>query len=93
MNRVSRLSRLIMIVFSVVLVSCTFLFEPFSSKYLPDGRKTLYEQYLSGNAAGADGLQTDGTSAKKMLSIPEIQQTPVSIMIDETAHRTYRLQW
>ena len=64
------------------MVSCLFLFAPFDGVAQPSGRKSLYEQYLSGTASGAEGKQFS-----KMLSIPDIRQTPVSVTVEaETLH-------
>ena len=74
------MSRFLLVLFSVALVSCTFLFAPLGSDPSRSDRN-LYEQYLAGTAAenlNADELPPE----RKMLSVPEISQMPVSETIE-----------
>ena len=57
-NGVSGFSRWLLVIFSVALVSCTFLFSPLGSEQSGSNRN-LYEQYLAGTANGAERLNTD----------------------------------
>ena len=74
------ISRFLLVLFSVALVSCTFLFAPVGNTPSRSDRN-LYEQYLAGTAAdhlNADELPPD----RKMLSVPEINQMPVSETVE-----------
>ena len=81
-RRTGVLSRFLITLLSVVMISGIFLFTPFDRAIQPTGEKSLYEQYLSGTASGADREPLN-----KEISIPDIRQTPVSVMIEaETLH-------
>ena len=82
-NSVSGFSRWLLVIFSVALVSCTFLFAPLGGSSSSRDTANLYEQYLAGTASGANGLNADELPPKrKMLSVPEIHPTPVSLTVE-----------
>ena len=81
-NGVSGFSRWLLVIFSVALVSCTFLFAPIGNEPSRSTRN-LYEQYLAGTANGAERPNADELPPdRRMLSVPEISQTPVSMTIE-----------
>ena len=79
---ISGFSRWLLVVFSVLLVSCMFLFTP-GNNSLPRSTRNLYEQYLAGAASGGERQSADEMPPeRRMLTVPEIDAMPVSFTVE-----------